>query len=73
MRSGRVHEGLLRELIPNPTAVHVYCCGPGITKFDREAAKARGEEAQPRFLESALAGLAAIGVPPKQIHRESYG
>jgi 3-ketosteroid 9alpha-monooxygenase subunit B len=73
VRSGRINEALLRELIPHPSAVHVYCCGPGITKFDREVARARGEEPPPRFLESALAGLAAIGVPPKQIHRESYG
>jgi len=73
VRSGRVTEGLLRELIPDPSAAYVYCCGPGITRFDREAARARGEEPAPRFLESSLAALAAIGVPAKQIHRESYG
>ena len=73
VRSGRVSEALLREFIPDPTAVHVFCCGPGITKFDREAARAKGVDPSPRFLESALDGLAAIGVPPKQVHRESYG
>lgn len=73
VRSGRISEELLREMIPNPTAAHVYCCGPGITKFDREGARARGEEPSPRFLESALLALATLGVPPKQIHRESYG
>jgi 3-ketosteroid 9alpha-monooxygenase subunit B len=72
-RSGRISEALLKEFIPDPTAAVVYCCGPGITKYDREAAKLRGEPAAPRFLESALAALQAIGVPPKQIHRESYG
>lgn len=72
-RSGRISEALLREFIPDPAAAHVYCCGPAITKFDREAARAKGLEPAPRFLESALAGLHAIGVPPKQIHRESYG
>ncbi|MDX1948438.1 MAG: oxidoreductase [Pirellulaceae bacterium] len=73
VRSGRISEALLREFVPDPSAVHVYCCGPGITKFDRDAARAKGEQPAPRFLESALAALAAIGVPPKQIHRESYG
>jgi 3-ketosteroid 9alpha-monooxygenase subunit B len=73
VHSGRITEALLREHVPSPSAAHVYCCGPGITKFDREAARARGVEPAPRFLESALATLAAIGVPPKQIHRESYG
>ncbi len=73
VRSGRINETLLGELIPEPSAAYVYCCGPGITKYDREAARARGETPAPRFLESALAGLAAIGVPARQIHRESYG
>jgi len=73
IRSGRVNEGLLKEVIPDPSSAHVYCCGPGITKFDREKAKAAGQEPAPRFLESALSALISIGVPGKQIHRESYG
>jgi ferredoxin-NADP reductase len=73
IHSGRVTEGLLRELIPDPASAHVFCCGPGITKFDREKAKAAGTEPTPRFLESSLTALTALGVPPKQIHRESYG
>jgi 3-ketosteroid 9alpha-monooxygenase subunit B len=73
IHSGRVTEGLLRELIPDPPAAHVFCCGPGITKFDREKAKAANTDPAPRFLESALAALASLGVPQKQIHRESYG
>lgn len=73
MRQGRMSVSLLRECIPAPTEVEVYCCGPGITKYDREAAKARGEEAPPRFLETALSLLEKIGVKNSQIHRESYG
>jgi 3-ketosteroid 9alpha-monooxygenase subunit B len=72
-RAGRVNETLLKEFVREPSSAVVYCCGPGITKFDKEAAQARGEQAAPRFLESTLAALQAIGVPPKQIHRESYG
>lgn len=72
-RPGRITEAGLREFIPDVSAIEVFCCGPGITKFDRESARERGEEAAPRFLESTLAGLAAIGVEKKQIHRESYG
>jgi len=73
VRHGRISEALLREFVPDPSAVQVYCCGPGISKFERDAAKARGEQAPPRFLEASLAALAAIGVDNKQIHRESYG
>lgn len=72
-RPGRITEAGLREFIPDVSAIRVFCCGPGITKYDRDAARERGEEPAPRFLESTLAGLAAIGVDKKQIHRESYG
>ncbi|MBI1900017.1 MAG: oxidoreductase [Planctomycetia bacterium] len=73
VRTGRINEALLKELIPDPTAVVVYCCGPGITRYDREAAKEKGEAPAPRFLESALASLAAIGVPDDNVRREMYG
>jgi ferredoxin-NADP reductase len=73
VRAGRVGLELLREWIPDPTAVEVFACGPGITRFDRREAKERGVEPQPRFLESAMTALAEIGVPRERIHRESYG
>lgn len=72
-RGGRVTPALLREFIPDPESCHVFCCGPGITKYDRAAAKERGEEPTPRFLESSLAALAEIGIDQKRVHRESYG
>lgn len=73
VRSGRLNTPLLAELIPAPSEVLVFCCGPGITKHDRDAAKQRGEAPAPRFLESALDGLKTIGVAQNQIIRESYG
>ncbi len=73
VRKGRVDTTLLTELIPDPTACLVYLCGPGISKFDREAAKEQETVPQPRFIEAALASLRAIGVPDKRINRESYG
>lgn len=73
VRSGRLTQDLLREVIPAPDEVLVFCCGPGITKHDRDTAKAKGEVPAPRFLESALDGLKAIGVPNARVVRESYG
>jgi 3-ketosteroid 9alpha-monooxygenase subunit B len=72
-RSGRVTESLLRELIPDPTAAVVFACGPGIGTWDRRQAKEAGIEPAPRFLESAVAALDAIGVPADRVHQESYG
>jgi 3-ketosteroid 9alpha-monooxygenase subunit B len=71
--SGRVSEALLREHIPDPSAAQVFTCGPGIGKFERQAAREKGEAPQPRFLETVLAGLQAIGVPRANVHREMYG
>ena len=73
MRKGRLNQALLREAIPAPDECLVYVCGPGISKFDLAAAKAAGTAPPPRFLESVLADLKAIGVPDKRIKREFYG
>jgi len=73
VRKGRVNDALLREMIPSPTECVVYVCGPGISKWDIAAAEQTGTRPQPRFLESVLAELNAIGVPPKRIKREFYG
>ena len=73
IREGRVTEEMIRELIPEPSSIEVFVCGPGLSKFDRQAAKERGTEPQPRFLESVMAYLGVIGVPKERIHRESYG
>jgi 3-ketosteroid 9alpha-monooxygenase subunit B len=72
-RKGRVTSQLLRELIPDPKACLVYACGPAVGTWDKVAAKARGEEPKPRFMESALAALAEVGVPEGRITTESYG
>lgn len=73
VRSGRVSEVLLRELIPDPSACQVYACGPAISAWDRQAARESGTSPSPRFMESVIATLAEIGVPSDRIQRESYG
>ena len=73
IRHGRVGEELLREVIQDPSSCEVFSCGPGLSNWDRLAARERGEEPPPRFLETVLAGLKNIGVPPEREHHESYG
>jgi 3-ketosteroid 9alpha-monooxygenase subunit B len=68
-RRGWVTEALIRELIPDPTAVEVFTCGPGITRFDCLAAKEKGEQPQLRFLESVLDALETIGMPDERCLR----
>jgi len=73
IRKGRVGAELLRSVIPDPRACLVYACGPAISPWDRQVAREKGETPAPRFLESVLEALAAIGVPSDRIARESYG
>jgi ferredoxin-NADP reductase len=73
VRAGRLTVDLLREVIPEPAAVHVFACGPAISVWDRKAAREKGVEPTPRFLETVLSGLKDIGVPSDRITRESYG
>jgi 3-ketosteroid 9alpha-monooxygenase subunit B len=72
-RKGRISAPLLKELIPDPTACMVYACGPAVSVWERRAAKEKGVEPQPRFMETSLALLREVGVPDNRIHRESYG
>jgi ferredoxin-NADP reductase len=72
-RHGRVDLEMIRECIPDPSAVEVFSCGPAVGKWDRLAAKESGEAPQSRFMETILEALAEIGVPKTAIHRESYG
>ncbi len=73
VRAGRVGLSLLRESIPDPSACLALVCGPGISPWDRAAARERGETPAPRFLESALEALEALGVSKDRLLRESYG
>lgn len=73
VHEGRVTAGLLKELVPDWSSAEVFACGPAITKYDKAAAKEKGVDPTPRFMESVLAALAEIGVPKDRLHKESYG
>ncbi len=73
VRAGRVGMDLLKELVPTELDCHFFVCGPAISTFDRATAREKGVAPQPRFMESALGNLKALGAVPDQITRESYG
>jgi 3-ketosteroid 9alpha-monooxygenase subunit B len=72
-RSGRVNLDLLKETVPEDLNCHLFVCGPAVSASDKAAAREKGTEPQPRFLESVLADLKTLGVPRDQITYESYG
>ena len=72
-RRGRITEETLREFIPDPSRAFAFSCGPGITPYERKAAKAAGEDPVPRFVENMVALLQQVGLDKKQIKQESWG
>jgi ferredoxin-NADP reductase len=72
-RSGRVNRQMLEEIVPAPQDCHFFVCGPAVSAADRLAAREKGIEPQPRFLESILTDLKSLGVLRDQITYESYG
>jgi ferredoxin-NADP reductase len=73
VRKGRVGQALLEELIPDRDTCLVYACGPAITPWDRRKALETRTPATPRFMETVLGHLHALGIPDKRIKRETYG
>jgi len=73
VRAGRVRLDLLKELVPSDLNCHFFVCGPAVSAFERAAAKEKGVQPAPRFLESVLADLRTLGVRHDQITHESYG
>ena len=72
VRKGRVDRTLIEALVPDTSRAQFYICGAGITKWQRKAAKERGEDPKPLFVEGALANLEAMGVDKSRVHRESW-
>ncbi len=72
-RSGHIDRAVLEEAIGDRQRCLVYACGPGITPFERKAARQKGLEPPPRFLETVLALLHDLKVEKNRMHTESYG
>jgi ferredoxin-NADP reductase len=73
VQGGRVSEDLLRQVLAEGPDPLVYICGPGITVWDRRACAAQGTAPAPRFIESMLSHLEALGVPRARIKLEAFG
>jgi 3-ketosteroid 9alpha-monooxygenase subunit B len=72
-RTGRVDEDLLRGILAEHPDSLVYACGPAISVWERRAAQAEARTPAPRFLETMLAQLAALGVDRHRISVEAFG
>ena len=71
--AGRVNLDVLKKVVPPDRNCHFFVCGPGVSVFERAAAREKGVDPTPRFLESVLADLRTLGVERDRITQESYG
>jgi len=72
VRTGRISREALAALVPNVDETIAYVCGPAITSYERRAALEKGVSAEPRFLETTIGHLQALGFPNERIKRESF-
>jgi ferredoxin-NADP reductase len=74
-RFGRIDRALLDEAIPESERASclVYVCGPGVQPWDRRHALETLSEVTPRFMETVMGHLHAMGIANKRIKREVYG
>jgi ferredoxin-NADP reductase len=73
VRKGRITRDLLCELVPDHETCIFYACGPALSPWERLAAKQKGEQPTPRFMESVQAIMKELGVGKDRFHYESYG
>ncbi len=72
VRWGRPTIELLQEVIEDPSTTAAFICGPGISSYEKKAAKKKGLELVPKFLETMLKYVDEIGIPKEMIKKESW-
>ena len=72
VRWGRPTIELLREVIVDPSSTAAFICGPGISSYEKKAAKEKGTELNPRFLETMLQFAEEIGLTKEMIKKETW-
>ena len=70
---GRIGPEQLKPILNGIENPLCFICGPGLTKIEKQRAKAKGKTPPPRFMESILAAFDGLGVPANRIQREGWG
>jgi 3-ketosteroid 9alpha-monooxygenase subunit B len=71
--AGRLTTETLRELVPDHSTAIFYACGPALSPWDRLAAKEKGVEPSPRFMESVHGMMRDLEVPKQRFKEEAFG
>ncbi len=70
---GRPSADLIRKFIRDTSTCLLYSCGPAITKYEKQRAKAEGIEPSPRFMESVESIVHELGIDKKRFKKEEFG
>ena len=70
---GRLTLELVRKVVRDPSSVRVFACGAAITKWQKQAAKEKGVEPTPPFMETVEQNVHALGVPKAHFKKEEFG
>lgn len=70
---GRITLDVVKKHVRDPSSVRAYACGAAITKYQRQAAKEKGVEPTPRFMETVEEIIHALGIPKAHFKKEEFG
>ena len=73
VRKGRLTLDVLREVVPDHGTAIFYACGPALSPWDRLAAREKGVEPTPRFMETVHDMMKALEVPKGRFKEEAFG
>ena len=71
--AGPISTALVREVVPDCGTALFYACGPALSPWDRLAAKEKGTEPAPRFMERVRDIITELRVPRSRVWEECYG
>ena len=70
---GRPTTDFVRKYIRDLSSVHIYSCGPALTKWDKKKAKETGTDPGMRFMESVEAIVHELGIDKARFKKEEFG
>jgi 3-ketosteroid 9alpha-monooxygenase subunit B len=68
----RIDLAAIEKHVPDFERAYFFVCGPSVTMHERRAAKERGEEPAPKFLETMRALVLEKGVPKQRLSTEGW-
>jgi hypothetical protein len=63
----------VREVVPDLDTAVFFACGPALSPWDRLAAKEKGVQPTPRFMDNVRDMIRELGIPKSRVWEECFG